>query len=144
MSHSFAHNPVHLVFSTKERRKMIPKESQARLWSYLAGICKSHRIFVHEIGGIEDHVHMLIEIPLTLAFSDAIKEIKTGSSQWMGPRFAWQRGFGVFGVSESNVNAVIRYIRNQAAHHRKMTFEQEFLALLKKHRVPYDPRYVLG
>jgi putative transposase len=144
MSHSFAHNPVHLVFSTKGRRKIIPKESQARLWAYLAGVCKSQRIFVHEIGGIEDHVHMLIEIPLTLAFSDAIKEIKTGSSQWMGPRFAWQRGFGVFGVSESNVNAVIRYIRNQAAHHRKMTYEQEFLALLKKHRVPYEPRYVFG
>jgi REP element-mobilizing transposase RayT len=135
---------VHLVFSTKERRKIIPKASQARLWAYLAGVCKNHRIFVHEIGGIEDHVHMLIEIPLTLAFSDAIKEIKTGSSHWMGTRFAWQRGFGVFGVSESNVNAVICYIRNQAAHHRKMTFEQEFLALLKKHRVPYDPRYVLG
>jgi putative transposase len=65
---------VHLVFSTKERRKIIPKESQARLWAYLAGVCKSHRIFVHEIGGIEDHVHMLIEIPLTLAFSDAINQ----------------------------------------------------------------------
>jgi REP-associated tyrosine transposase len=144
MSHSFAHNPVHLVFSTKERRKLIPKESQPRLWAYLAAVCKKHRIFVHEIGGMEDHVHMLIEIPLALAFSDAIREIKTGSSQWMGPRFAWQRGFGVFGVSESNVNAVIRYIRNQETHHRKMTYDQEFIALLEKHRVAYDPRYVLG
>ena len=144
MSHSYAHNPVHLVFSTRERRKLIPKESQSRLWAYLAGICKKQRIFVHAIGGMEDHIHMLIEIPLTMAFSDAIKEIKTGSSQWMGARFAWQVGFGVFGVSESNVNTVIRYIRNQETHHRRMTYEQEFIALLQKHGVPHDRRYVLG
>lgn len=144
MSHSYAHNPVHLVFSTKERRKLIPKELKPKLWAYLAGICKKHRIFVHEIGGMEDHAHLLIEIPLNLTFSDAIKEIKAGSSQWMGPRFSWQVGFGVFGVSESNVNTVIRYIRNQEAHHRRMTYDQEFIALLKKHRVPYDSRYVFG
>ena len=144
MSHSYMHNPVHLVFSTKERRKLIPKNAQGKLWAYLAGICKNHRIFVHEIGGMEDHVHMLIEIPLTITFADAIKEIKVGSSQWMGPRFAWQRGFGVFGVSESNLNRVIRYIRNQESHHRKMTYDQEFIALLEKHHVPYDPRYVFG
>ena len=144
MSHSYSHNPVHLVFSTKERRKLIPTKSRSRLWTYLAGICKNNRIFVHEIGGMEDHVHMLMEIPLRLAFSDAIKEIKTGSSQWMGPRFSWQIGFGVFGVSESNVDKVIRYIRNQEMHHRKMTYDEEFIALLKKHRVPYDPRYVFG
>ena len=144
MSHSYLHNPVHLVFSTKERRRLIPKESQPRLWAYLAGVCKKQRIFVHEIGGIEDHIHMLIEIPLVLAFSDAIEEIKTSSSRWLGRSFAWQRGFGVFGVSASNLNAVIRYIRNQETHHKKMTYDEEFILLLKKHRIAYDPRYVLG
>jgi putative transposase len=144
MSHTYAHNPVHVVFSTKERRKLIRNESQSRLWGYLAGVCKENRIFVHEIGGMEDHLHMLIEIPLTLSFSDALQKIKTSSSRWMGSRFAWQRGFGVFGVSASNMDAVIRYIRTQEAHHRKMTFEEEFLALLKKHGVEYDPRYVFG
>src|SRR5215475_14680239 len=123
MSHSYAHNPVHLVFSTKEPRKLIAKESQPRLWAYLAGICKKQRIFVHAIGGMQDHIHMLIEIPLTMAFSAAIKEIKTGSSQWMGVRFAWQPGFGLFGVSESKVSAVINYIRNQETHHKKMTYD---------------------
>jgi len=77
MSHTYQHNPVHIVFSTKDRRKLIPKESKARLWAYLAGVCKKQRIFVHEIGGMEDHLHMLIQIPLTLAFSDAMQEIKT-------------------------------------------------------------------
>ena len=93
---------------------------------------------------MEDHLHMLIEIPLILAFSDAMQEIKTSSSRWMGRNFAWQRGFGVFGLSASNVDAVVRYIRTQEAHHRKMTFEEEFIALLKRHGVEYDPRYVFG
>jgi putative transposase len=144
MSHTYAHNPVHVVFSTKERLMLIAKESQGRLWAYLAGICKKQKIFVHEIGGMEDHVHMLIEIPLTIAFSDALQEIKTSSSRWMGRNFAWQRGFGVFGVSASNMGSVIRYIRTQEAHHKKMSFEEEFIALLKRHGVQYDPRYVFG
>src|SRR5215471_13022074 len=142
MSHTYQHNPVHVVFSTKHRRKLIPEESRTRLWAYLAGVCKKQKIFVHEIGGMEDH--LLIQIPLTLAFSDALEEIKTSSSRWMGRSFAWQRGFGVFGVSASNLDAVVRYIQTQEAHHRKMTFEQEFVALLKKHGVAYDPRYVFG
>ena len=144
MSHTYAHNPVHLVFSAKDRRKLIPKESQDRLWAYLAGVCDRHKIFAHEIGGMEDHLHVLIQIPLTLSFSDAMQEIKTSSSRWMGRNFAWQRGFAVFGVSASNVDAVLRYIRTQEAHHQKMTFEQEFIPLLEKHGIAYDPRYVFG
>jgi len=87
---------------------------------------------------------MLIEIPLTMAYSDALKEIKTGSSRKMGNDFAWQQGFGIFGVSESQRASVVRYIRNQESHHHKMSYEEEFIALLKRHRVAYDPRYVLG
>jgi hypothetical protein len=79
-----------------------------------------------------------------MALSDALQEIKTSSSRWMGRKFAWQRGFGVFGVSASNMDAVIRYIRTQEAHHRKMSFEEEFIALLKKHNIAYDPRFVFG
>ncbi len=98
---------------------------------------------MHEIGGMEDHLHMLIQIPLTLAFSNAMQEIKTSSSRWMGRSFAWQRGFGIFGVSASSVDAVVSYIRTQEIHHRKMRFE-EFIALLRKHGVAYDPQYVSG
>src|SRR5260370_8818818 len=106
------HNPVHIVFSTKGRRKLIPKEMKPWLWAYIAGVCKKQRIFVHEIGGMEDHIHVLIEIPLTLAFSDAPQEIKTSSSHWMGPNFACQRAFTVFAVSPSNHAPLIRSIRN--------------------------------
>jgi putative transposase len=132
--------PFTLCLAPRKRRKLIPLESMAGLWAYLAGVCKRQRIFVHAIGGMEDHTHMLIEIPLTLSFSDALQEIKTSSSLWMGRSFAWQRGYGVFGVSASKVETVVRYIRTQQAHHRRMTFEQEFIALLERHGVAYDPR----
>jgi putative transposase len=99
---------------------------------------------VHEIGGMEEHVHMLIQLPAVLSLSDTVLEIKTSSSLWMGRNFAWQRGFGAFSVSASNVIAVTRYIRTQEAHHKKLSFEQEFVAFLKKHGVEFDPRYVFG
>jgi putative transposase len=141
---TYAYNPVHVVFSTKQRRKLIPKETRSHLWAYLAGVCTKQSVFVHEIGGMEDHLHMLIEIPLIMTSSDALQEIKASSSRWMGRNLAWQRGFGVFGVSASNMDAVIRYIRTQEAHHKKMTFEEEFTALMEKHGVAYDPRYGFG
>jgi REP element-mobilizing transposase RayT len=127
------------VFSTKDRLKLIPKDQQARTWAYLAGICHQHKIFVHEIGGMEDHVHMLIQLPATIALADAVQEIKGSSSKWLGRRFSWQRGYGGFGVCKSMLDVVTRYIRNQERHHRDRTYEQEFIALLKKHGIPFDP-----
>jgi putative transposase len=144
MSHTYVQNLLHVVFSTKERRKLIPQAAQPGLWGYLTGVCKRERIFVHEIGGMEDHAHMLIQLPPTLSLSDAILDIKTSSSRWMGRNFAWQRGFGAFSVSASNVNAVVRYIRTQETHHKKMSFDDEFVALLKKHGMEFDSRFVFG
>jgi putative transposase len=119
-------------------------QSLSRLWVYLAGVCKREGIFVHAVGGMEDHAHMLIQLPPTLALSDAMLEVKTSSARWMGRSFAWQRGFGAFSVSASNAPAVIRYIQTQQAHHKKMSFDEELIALLKKHGMDFDPRYVLG
>ena len=147
MSHSYAQNIVHIVFSTKERRKIIPAEFQPRLWSYIAGVCKNLQIFVHEIGGTEDHVHLLIQVPASLALAKAVVGIKANSSRWaneQGNWFGWQEGYAAFSVSASVIPAVERYIRNQALHHRKMNFEQEFVALLKKHGVEFDAKYVFG
>jgi REP element-mobilizing transposase RayT len=118
-----------------------------RLWSYTAGICKHEKVFVHAIGGIEDHIHLLLQFPATIVISEAIKSIKANSSGWMSDaidNFAWQVGYGAFSVSRSNIAAVIRYIHNQEKHHREMTFEDEFIALLKKHGIDYDPKYVFG
>ena len=138
MAHALVQNCLHVVFSTKDRLKLIPQEKQARTWAYLAGICRNEKIFVHEIGGMEDHVHMLIQLPPTIALADAVQEIKGSSSKWMGKLFAWQRGYGAFSVCRSTLDRVARYIRNQEAHHRRRTYEQEFIALLEKHGVEYD------
>jgi putative transposase len=142
MSHSYSQNNIHLVFSTKNRRKAITKEMQERLWAYIAAICQKRKIFVHAIGGMDDHIHILMQLHPTVAEAQAIAWIKTYSSKWMGKRFAWQRGYGAFSVSASIMPIVIRYIQNQERHHRKMTFEQEFIALLKKHGVEFDPKHV--
>ena len=147
MSHTYVQNAIHVVFSTKERRKLIPSAMKERLWAYSAGICQGAKIFVHAIGGMEDHIHLLLQVPPTLALAKAVLTIKTNSSKWMseqGQKFAWQKGYSGFSVSASNVAAVIKYIQNQESHHKKMTFAEEFIALLKKHGVEFDPKYVFG
>lgn len=147
MPHTYAQNIVHLVFSTKDRRKVISEEFRAELWAYIAGICKKHGVFVHAIGGVEDHIHLLVVVPAPLSVADAVRAIKANSSRWMGernPRFAWQQGYAAFSVSASNVAAVVRYIRGQEGHHRKMTFEAELVALLRKHGVGFNPKFVFG
>jgi REP element-mobilizing transposase RayT len=147
MAHSYSQIYIHLVFSTKERRNFISKELQPHLWAYIAGICKKYEMTAVAIGGTENHVHILFHLSPKLALAKAIQLIKGNSSKWMGERgieFAWQEGYGAFGVSSSNLDQVAGYIRNQEAHHRKFSFEEEFRALLKKHGVEYDPKYVVG
>jgi REP-associated tyrosine transposase len=144
MSHSHPQNYIHLVFSTKGRRKLIPQDMQQRLWSYIAAICQKDGMFVHAVGGTEDHIHILFQLPATLTLARAILLMKAYSSKWMGKQFAWQKGYAAFSVSASILPVVTRYVQNQELHHRKMTFDQEFIALLKKHNVEFDPKYVFG
>jgi putative transposase len=147
MSHTYTQNVLHVVFSTKDRRKLIHPDFQPRIWAYIAGICQSLGIFVHAVGGMEDHIHFLIQIPPILPLAKAILTIKSNSSRWaneQGHKLEWQRGYAAFSVSASVVPAVDRYIRNQPSHHTKMSFADEFLALLKKHALEFDPRFVLG
>ena len=147
MSHTYVKNHLHLVFSTKERQKIISKEIQPELWSYMAGICRNHALVPIAINGTDNHCHVLFHLPPTILLSKAISVIKANSSRWMKQykrNFAWQLGGGAFGVSVSNTPTVIRYIQNQEAHHHKRSFEDEYLALLKKHGIDYDPRYVFG
>jgi REP element-mobilizing transposase RayT len=147
MSHSYSRTHIHLVFSTKERRNTIPKEAQPRLWAYIAGICNNYEMIAVAIGGTENHVHVLFHLPSTLALAKAVQLLKGNSSKWMGEQgidFGWQEGYGAFSVSSSNLDPVTQYIRNQEAHHRKFTFEDEFRALLKKHCVDYDAKHIFG
>ncbi len=147
MAHSYSRIHIHLIFSTKERRNFISKELQPLLWAYLAGICKHYEMIAVAIGGTENHVHILFHLSSKLALAKAVQIIKANSSKWMGEQgidFAWQEGYGAFSVSSSNLDQVAGYICNQEAHHRKFSFEEEFRALLKKHGVEYDPKYMMG
>jgi len=138
----------HCVFSTKGRRALITPALRERLWPFLGGIARQNKMKAIEIGGVEDHVHILLSIPATMAISKALQLIKGGSSKWVHEtfpehrEFAWQEKYGAFSVSESRAQSVVEYIKGQEEHHRKMTFQEEFVALLKKHRMEYDERYL--
>ena len=145
---SYVSSYYHCVFSTKERRPLIPPGLQERPWPYLGGIARQNEMKAIEIGGVADHVHILLSLPSTLSIAKAMQLIKGGSSKWVHESFpehrlfGWQMKYGAFGVSVSLLDKTIQYIRNQPEHHRKMTFQEEFLALLKKHRIAYDERYL--
>jgi len=145
MSHTFTKNHQHIVFSTAGRGKLIDKPFQPKLWAYIAGICRNHGIYVRAIGGIEDHVHLLIELPPTLAVAQAVLKVKSNSSKWVketGKKFAWQKGYAAFSVSASKLLAVERYVNNQEAHHRRITYEDELIGLLEKHEIHFDRKTV--
>jgi len=145
---SYVSSYFHCVFSTKERRRFITPELRGRLWPFLGGIARQNKMKAIEVGGVEDHVHILLSLPSTMAVSKAVQLIKGGSSKWIHDTFpdqrmfAWQKEYGAFSVSVSQLDKAIEYIRNQEAHHRKKTFQEEFLTLLKKHRIEYDERYL--
>ena len=139
----------HIVFSTKYRKPRIEESFKEDLYSYIGGIIRGEQGHLIEIGGMEDHVHILAGFSATIAVSEMLKRIKGNSSKWMNDekttrnRFEWQAGYGAFTVSQSKVPIVTKYIRGQAEHHKQSTFEDEFLAMLKRHKINYDPKYVL-
>jgi REP element-mobilizing transposase RayT len=148
MAHSYVSGLYHCVFSTKERRNLIPPALQERLWPYLGGIARENRMTALAIGGIENHAHILLSVPSTLSIAKALQIIKGASSKWVHEtfpeyrRFGWQEGYGAFSIGVSQIDTTVAYIQNQVEHHRRLTFEQEYLAFLKKHGIEYDPRYV--
>ena len=150
MAHTYSSNRIHVIFSTKERRRCISREIQPRVWGYMAGIARNHGFEAIKIGGVEDHVHVLLLLPPTIPLSKAVQILKGSTSKHLnetknkGDSFAWQEGYGAFSVSASQTPGVVEYIENQAEHHARRSFEEEFLEFLKKYCVDYDPKYVLG
>jgi REP element-mobilizing transposase RayT len=149
MSHTYCCSLFHCVFSTKERRKTIVPEIQARLWAYMGGIAREHQMKALGIGGMEDHVHLLLSLPSSLSIAAAMREIKSASCRWMHEscamkEFEWQEGYGAFSIGWTQAETTLAYIARQEEHHRKSDFQAEFIAFLNKHRIGYDPRYVWG
>jgi putative transposase len=136
MSHTHSSVRVHCIFSTKERRKIIPANMQPRLWGYIGATATKLGMKTFAVGGIEDHAHALIALPPTMMLSEAMQKIKANSSRWMGEQgieFAWQEGYGAFSVSISRMDETIAYIQNQREHHKKKSFEEEWAEILKRH-----------
>ncbi len=142
MSHTYTSNLVHCVFSTKDRANLIAEPE--RLWQYVGGIARQKNILLLAAGGTGNHLHLLISLPSTVTLAKAIQDIKGNTSKWLGARLAWQEGYSAFSVSQSQRQRVIDYIDGQAEHHKKWSFEQEFLSLLKRSGIPYDERFVFG
>ena len=147
MSHTYCCSLIHCVFSTKERQKTIDPEIQPRLWAYMGGVAREHKMKALGIGGIEDHVHILLSLPSSLSIATAMQQIKSASSHWMSETcamkdFEWQEGYGAFSIGWAQVNTTLAYIARQEEHHRKRDFQAEFVAFLKKHRIEYDSRYI--
>ena len=145
---SYISSYFHCVFSTKERRPIITPDLQQRLWPFLGGIARENNMKAIEVGGVADHVHMLLSLPATIPISKAMQLIKGGSCKCVHDTFPehrsfnWQIKYGAFGVSVSLLDKTIQYIKNQQEHHRKYSFQEEFVALLKKHKIEYDERYI--
>jgi len=147
MGQSLSYLLVHSVFSTKDRHPFLrSEETRNEIYAYMAGILKNLECHPVKIGGVDDHVHILISLSKNMAFSQLIGRLKGSSSKRLKEKgvqgFAWQNGYGAFSVSESNVEAVTAYITNQDEHHRKFSFQEEFRELLKRHRIAFDEKYV--
>ncbi len=148
MANTFTSLHYHVIFSTKNREPWIRSDIESRVWSYLGGIARENDMKALLIGGIENHVHLLLGLPPTMTVSKAVQLIKGGSSGWIKETFGgtegfgWQDGYAAFTVSKSLVPDLEGYIRNQREHHRMKTFEQEYRTVLDKHEIVYDERYL--
>ncbi|MGA7733304.1 MAG: IS200/IS605 family transposase [Chloroflexia bacterium] len=148
MPHTFIHMTVHVVFGTKDRAPSITPEMKAPLYAYMGGIIRELNAKPLKINGTSDHVHLLIGLPASISLSELVRVLKTNSSRWAHEkwpdhaRFGWQQGYGAFSVSRSSIEDVESYIERQEEHHRKLTFQDEFVALLQRHGIPYDERYL--
>ena len=148
MPQSLARNPIHLIYSTKNRDACLAPAIRPKLFAYQAGILQEWDSPAIVIGGDVEHVHTLFVLSKNHVLRKVIEEVKKGSSKWIktqGRAFAafhWQNGYGAFSVSQSHVTRVRRYIEHQTDHHRRMSFEEEFRLMLKRHGVEYDERYV--
>ena len=140
---------IHLVFSTKDRRPLLrDKPTRDALHSYLGGVSKQLDCPPLLVGGVEDHVHLLARFGRTITQAEWVKELKRVSNHWLKERgrdcadFEWQGGYADFSVSQSNLEQVKQYIAGQEEHHRKIGFQDELRALLRKHEIEWDEKYV--
>jgi REP element-mobilizing transposase RayT len=148
MSDSYTNLLYHIVFSTKDRRPIITPECEPRLYDYIGGTIRSLGGICLELNGTDDHIHLLAKLRADRAVSDVLRDLKANASGWMHDvfpsvrNFSWQRGYGAFTVSHSNVEEVRQYIAKQKEHHLKVSFRDEFIRFLKANGIEYDERWL--
>jgi REP element-mobilizing transposase RayT len=148
MPQSLSRILVHLVFSTKNREPRLTTAIQTELHPYIAGTLDNIDCPSLQVGGVEDHVHLFFGLSRTRTIAGVVEIVKTSASKWIKTKdasmadFHWQSGYGAFSVSQSDADAVVAYIRNQAQHHQKMTFQDEYRRLLEQYRIAFDEKYV--
>jgi putative transposase len=148
MANTYSQIYIHVVFAVEGRQNLIKPEHNDELQKYITSIVTGHKQKLISINNMPDHVHMLIGMTPDVPLSDLIRDVKASSSKfitqkrWVAGRFSWQEGFGAFSYSRSQLAAVIRYIENQQKHHAKKSFREEYVELLKRFGVDYDPRYI--
>ena len=148
MPHTYTNVLIHFIFSTKDRAPLIVNEIREKVIGYLGGIIRELKGSPMSINAVADHVHALIRMPSDVSPAEMMRVVKTNSSRWVHEQwpaqesFVWQTGYGAFSVSESNLDQVREYIARQEEHHKRMTFQEEFIAFLKRHNVQYEPKYV--
>lgn len=149
MGHTFSRILLHVIFSTKGRTNRLYRDMRADLYGYLRGIARNLDVEVLGAGGVDDHVHLLLQLKPVHAPANVVRDLKANSSKWIRETyrrlhdFAWQSGYGIFSVSESAVPEVIAYINRQEEHHRRLPFAEEYQRFLKRHGVQYDPEHYL-
>ncbi|MEP7342898.1 MAG: IS200/IS605 family transposase [Acidobacteriota bacterium] len=150
MANTYTSLHYHVVFSTKNRVAYLAPEIEERVWAYIGGVARKHKMTALQVGGFDDHIHALVMAPPTLSPSQIAQYLKGDSSKGIHETFAalrdfaWQEGYGAFTVIKSNLESVISYIQKQREHHQQRTFQEEYLDFLQKHGVEYDERYVWG
>lgn len=148
MANTYTQIYLHVVFAVEGRQSLIAAEHNDELQKYITGIVAGQKQKLIAINNMPDHLHLLVGLKPDLALSDLVRDIKAGSSKfinekhWVKGRFSWQEGFGAFSYSRSQLGAVVRYIENQQKHHTKQTFREEYVELLEKFNVDFDPRYI--
>jgi REP element-mobilizing transposase RayT len=140
----------HIIFSTKDREPLITPRLREDLYPYVGGIIRGQDGALEAIGGIPDHIHLVVRLKPDISVSEIVRLIKANSSKWVNEqpgcagRFGWQSGYGAFSVSLSQLAAACEYVKTQEEHHRKKTFQEEYREFLKRHDISFDEKYVWG
>lgn len=148
MANTFTQIHIQAVFAVQNKQSLISKSWEEELYRYITGIIQNYDHKVLQINGMRDHIHILFGMRPTQSVSDLMQFVKQGSSKWINEKrflmekFSWQTGYGAFSYAKSDLPNVIAYIKNQEAHHKKQSFIEEYIEILKSFEMEYDERYI--